>query len=131
MYLPLLRSLGSSNAGMASPNSTGAASSPSSSSSSSPADTTGGLDTEFLQLLSAQLQAQSPIDPLDPNQFVAQLAQFQSLSELTQIDQSMLTLVSDLTPGSNANASASANANVQPATSAHSISLPTINITTH
>jgi flagellar hook assembly protein FlgD len=42
------------------------------------------------------------MDPLDPNQFVAQLAQFQSLSELTQIDQSMQTLVSALTGTSSA-----------------------------
>ncbi|MGA7683714.1 MAG: flagellar hook capping FlgD N-terminal domain-containing protein [Terriglobales bacterium] len=128
MYIPLLRSLSSSNAGMtSSANSASAASSPSStsSSSSSSSDTTGGLDTEFLQLLSAQLQAQSPIDPLDPNQFVAQLAQFQSLSELTQIDQSMLTLVSDLTPASGASA------NGQSAVIPHSSSLPSINITTH
>ncbi len=56
----------------------------------------------FLQLLSAQLQAQSPIDPLDPNQFVAQLAQFQSLSALTQIDQYMQTLVANTTPSTTA-----------------------------
>jgi len=45
------------------------------------------LNNMFLQLLVAQLKAQSPLDPLDPNQFVAQLAQFNSLSELTQIRQ--------------------------------------------
>jgi len=62
----------------------------------------------FLQLLSAQLQAQSPLDPLDPNQFVAQLAQFQSLSELTQIDQGIQTLVSDVIPASASNANSRA-----------------------
>ena len=51
----------------------------------------------FLQLLAAQLKAQSPTDPLDPNQFVAQLAQFQSLSALTDIDQNIQTLVNSLT----------------------------------
>jgi flagellar basal-body rod modification protein FlgD len=45
------------------------------------------LNTMFMQLLVAQLKSQSPLDPLDPNQFVAQLAQFNSLSELTQIRQ--------------------------------------------
>jgi len=35
----------------------------------------------------AQLKSQSPLNPLDPNQFVAQLATFNSLSELTQIRQ--------------------------------------------
>ena len=54
----------------------------------------------FLQLLSAQLKAQSPTNPLDPNQFVAQLAQFQSLSELTQIDELMQTLVGNTTSAS-------------------------------
>ena len=83
---------------------------------SSTTDDTGGLDTMFLQLLSAQLQAQSPIDPLDPNQFVAQLAQFQSLSELTQIDQSMQTLVADAsgTSGSSGSAQAGAITNSTP-----------------
>jgi len=45
------------------------------------------LNNMFMQLLVAQLKAQSPLDPLDPNQFVAQLAQFNSLSELAQIRQ--------------------------------------------
>jgi flagellar basal-body rod modification protein FlgD len=72
----------------------------------------------FLQLLSAQLQAQSPIDPLDPNQFVGQLAQFQSLSELTQIDQSMQTLVANTT------APSSSSGNAQAAAAAHSGSVP-------
>lgn len=45
------------------------------------------LNTMFMQLLVAQLKSQSPLDPLDPNQFVGQLAQFNSLSELTQIRQ--------------------------------------------
>ncbi len=57
----------------------------------------------FLQLLTAQLKAQSPIDPLDPNQFVGQLAQFQSLSELTQIKLGIQTLVSDVSYAERAN----------------------------
>jgi flagellar basal-body rod modification protein FlgD len=91
MFVPVLRST---------PNVTSAAStSPAASSTTSSSSTTStsGLDTMFLQLLSAQLQNQSPLNPLDPNQFVAQLAQFQSLSELTQIDSYMQTLVGDLT----------------------------------
>ncbi len=59
-----------------------------------PATTSGlptsqGLDTMFLQLLVAQLQNQDPTSPLDPSQFVGQLAQFSELSEVTQIDQIM------------------------------------------
>lgn len=75
-------------------------------------------------MLSAQLQAQSPLDPLDPNQFVAQLAQFQSLSELTQIDESMQTLVSDVAPQSASNANG-------PAAAANSPSLANLNFLTH
>jgi flagellar basal-body rod modification protein FlgD len=39
----------------------------------------------FLQLLMAQLKSQSPLDPVDPNQFVGQLVQFNSLDQLIQI----------------------------------------------
>ena len=52
-----------------------------------PAPPAQDLNNVFLQLLVAQLQAQSPLDPMDPTQFVGQLAQFNSLSELTQIRQ--------------------------------------------
>ena len=76
----------------------------------------------FLQLLTAQLQAQSPIDPLDPNQFVAQLAQFQSLSELTQIDGYMQTLVANTTPGS------AAGGNTQAAAVPSSNAMPNMNL---
>ncbi|MBZ5597507.1 MAG: hypothetical protein LAN83_04225 [Acidobacteriia bacterium] len=39
----------------------------------------------FLQLLMAQLKSQSPLDPVDPNQFVGQLVQFNTLDQLIQI----------------------------------------------
>ena len=55
------------------------------------------LTNTFLQLLTVQLKNQSPLDPLDPNQFVVQLAQFDSLGELTQIQELMQTLVNDVT----------------------------------
>ena len=41
--------------------------------------------TQFLRLLVAQLQGQNPLDPKDGSEFVAQLAQFSSLEELTSI----------------------------------------------
>ena len=101
MFVPVLRSFPSTTPDTAHnikpAASTAPAASTSSSQSPSSSDSTSGLDTMFLQLLSAQLQNQSPLNPLDPNQFVAQLAQFQSLSELTQIDSYMQTLVGDLT----------------------------------
>jgi flagellar basal-body rod modification protein FlgD len=41
----------------------------------------------FLQLLVAQLQNQNPTSPMDPSQFVGQLAQFSELSQVTSIYQ--------------------------------------------
>jgi flagellar basal-body rod modification protein FlgD len=43
--------------------------------------------SEFLQLLITQLQNQDPLNPLDSANFSAQLAQFSSLEQLTQINQ--------------------------------------------
>jgi flagellar basal-body rod modification protein FlgD len=101
VYTPLLQSLNSP---------TQTASTPATASAS----TNQGLDltNTFLKLLTVQLQNQSPLNPLDPNAFVTQLAQFDSLGELTQIQQLMQTLVNDVTSapistsGGNANASA-------------------------
>jgi flagellar basal-body rod modification protein FlgD len=44
---------------------------------------------QFLQLLVAQLKGQNPLNPQDGSEFVAQLAQFSSLEELTQIRSGM------------------------------------------
>jgi len=41
----------------------------------------------FLKLLMAQLKSQSPLDPVDPSQFVGQLVQFNTLDQLMQIRQ--------------------------------------------
>jgi len=43
------------------------------------------LNNMFLQLLVAQLQHQDPTSPVDPSQFIGQLAQFSELSEVTSI----------------------------------------------
>jgi len=47
-------------------------------------DGTGDL---FMQLLSTQLKNQSPLDPVDPNQFVGQLVQFNTLDQIIGIRQ--------------------------------------------
>ena len=52
-----------------------------------------GLNNMFLQLLVAQLQDQDPLNPMDPTQFVGQLAQFSELSEVTSIDQLLQQVV--------------------------------------
>lgn len=57
-----------------------------SSSSSNPLDQT---DSMFMQLLTAQLQNQSPLDPVDPMQFTSQLVQFNMLDQLTQINSTL------------------------------------------
>ena len=55
------------------------------------ADTTNGVSNLFLQLLATQLKTQSPADPVDPTAFMNQLIQFNSLDQLTQIKQLLLT----------------------------------------
>ncbi len=99
-------------AAQAAANSSPSSSSTNSSSSSSSTDPGVDLTNTFLQLLSVQLENQSPMNPVDPNQFVTQLATFDSLGELTQIQSLMQTLVNDVggttppTSGGNANAAA-------------------------
>jgi flagellar basal-body rod modification protein FlgD len=44
---------------------------------------------QFLTLFIKQLQSQDPLSPLDSNQLTAQLAQFSSLEQLTQMNQKL------------------------------------------
>ncbi|MBX5436053.1 MAG: flagellar hook capping protein [Alicyclobacillaceae bacterium] len=61
---------------------------------------TGGLDKNaFLQLLVTQMQYQDPLQPQDNTQFLAQLAQFTALEQLTNVaesEQSVLDAVNAL-----------------------------------
>lgn len=41
---------------------------------------------QFLQLLVTQLRHQDPLSPLEPDQFAAQLAQFSTVEQLTQLN---------------------------------------------
>ncbi len=50
---------------------------------------------EFMKLLVAQLANQDPLNPLDSANFSAQLAQFSSLEQLTQINQKLADQVDD------------------------------------
>jgi flagellar basal-body rod modification protein FlgD len=103
-----------------------ASSSTTSSSSSSSSDDNGvDLTNTFLQLLSVQLENQSPMNPVDPNQFVTQLATFDSLGELTQIQSLMQTLVNDVGGTSSSASGDSVNA------SATSTSIPSPNSISH
>jgi len=44
---------------------------------------------EFLKLLTAQLTNQDPLNPMKPDEFAAQLAQFSSVEQLTQLNKAM------------------------------------------
>lgn len=110
---------------MASKSATAASSATNSSYSSS--DPGVDLTSTFLQLLSVQLENQSPMNPVDPNQFVTQLATFDSLGELTQIQELMQTLVNDVKSPSSSASGSGANADA----SANSISSPSFNSVSH
>lgn len=68
----------------------------SSNSSASQADTPEDQKNMFMTLLVAQLKNQDPLQPQDGTQFVAQLAQFNSLDQLIGIRESMDQLVNAL-----------------------------------
>ena len=72
-----------------------------SSSASSP-EMNGLGEDAFLMLLMAQLQHQDPLKPADDTEFISQLAQFNSLSELTKMNETLSKLVTSqrLTEGS-------------------------------
>ena len=44
-------------------------------------------ENQFLQLLMTQLQNQDPMSPMDNTQFIAQMAQFSSLEQMTNLVQ--------------------------------------------
>lgn len=51
---------------------------------------------QFLQLLTTELKHQDPTQPSDPTQFVAQLAQFSSVEQLTQSNATLTSISSAL-----------------------------------
>jgi flagellar basal-body rod modification protein FlgD len=68
---------------------------PTSSSTSNPIQSTQSM---FLQLLVAQLQNQSPLDPVDPTTFTSQLVQFNMLDQLSQINNTLTNAFGTTTP---------------------------------
>jgi flagellar basal-body rod modification protein FlgD len=52
---------------------------------------------DFLRLLTVQLRAQNPLNPMDSTAFTAQLAQFSSLEQLTNINGQLTNMISSQT----------------------------------
>lgn len=57
----------------------------STSTSASASSSPRGIGDMYMTLLMTQLKYQSPLEPMDPGQFVGQLAQFNTLNEIIQI----------------------------------------------
>jgi flagellar basal-body rod modification protein FlgD len=77
-------------------NTTNNTSNTSNSSSSSSAASASISQADFLKLLTAQLQAQDPTNPMDNSQFVAQLAQFSQLQATQDLDTNLQSLSSNI-----------------------------------
>jgi flagellar basal-body rod modification protein FlgD len=74
-------------------NQTAPSTSSTSTSTSTSSDSTATVDTsDFLQLLVAQLQNQDPLNPIDNQDFVTQLATFSSLQQLISINTAVTKL---------------------------------------
>jgi flagellar basal-body rod modification protein FlgD len=56
-------------------------------------------DDTFLQLLTTQLENQSPLDPVDPNEFTTQLVEINMLDQLSQINQTLQQIAGTTTNG--------------------------------
>ncbi len=50
---------------------------------------------EFLKLLVTQLKHQDPLNPMKDNEFIAQMAQFSSLEQMTRMNKKMGTLIQE------------------------------------
>ncbi|MCZ8185078.1 MAG: flagellar hook assembly protein FlgD [Beijerinckiaceae bacterium] len=68
-------------------------STPASSSTSNPAARIADNFDQFLQLLTTQLKNQSPLDPLDTNQFTQQLVQFASVEQQIKTNDNLTSLL--------------------------------------
>ena len=60
--------------------------------------------TQFLSLLTTQLQNQSPLDPLDTNQFTEQLVQFASVEQQLKTNDTLSSLLTSTQASTTANA---------------------------
>ncbi len=90
------RSTGSTAKSAATAAATGTGSS--TSSSTAAASTSDITSSDFLTLLVNELKNQDPTQPTDPNEYITQLAQVNSLEQLIQINSGISTLDSAVTP---------------------------------
>jgi flagellar basal-body rod modification protein FlgD len=74
----------------------------------------------FITLLTAQLQTQDPLSPMDPNQMVSELTSINTLQQIVQIRSDMDALVGALPSGQSSSGSTAGNSrattSVAPAT---------------
>jgi len=72
----------------------------SSTTGTSEADSGGGLSDPnlFITLLTAQLQAQDPLNPMSPEDMVSQLTEVSSLQQLYSINQTLTDIATGTTP---------------------------------
>lgn len=68
----------------------------SSSTTSTTSSNTNLTSTQFLELLTTQLQNQNPLNPTDPNQFTQQMVEYGSLSQQIDTNSKLDTLSSTL-----------------------------------
>lgn len=61
-------------------------------------------ETEFLELLIAQLENQDPLEPMDNSEFVAQLAQFSNVEQLVAVNEGIDILATQLLSANNVQA---------------------------
>jgi flagellar basal-body rod modification protein FlgD len=64
------------------------------SSSASASSASGLSQVNFMQLLTAQMQNQDPSSPTSPTDYVTQMAQFSTVQGITQLNQSITSLLS-------------------------------------
>jgi flagellar basal-body rod modification protein FlgD len=89
------------------------ATTPSTASSTAENQALDGLGPDaFITLLTAQLQAQDPLNPMDPNQMVDELTSMNTLQETIQMRQDLDQLVSQLQGAAGNQGSASSTGNV-------------------
>ena len=83
---------------------------------------TGYSETDFLQLLVAQLQNQDPLDPTDGTQFLSQLTEINSFEQLLYIRQDLDTISGQSTAAGGSAGGSGSSSSGSPGTPASGVS---------